>query len=260
MEMDFDQQFLENRSNINENGKKVLAYISQNKEEVAKLTISELADQVHFSASFLSKLFKKIGFDTFAELKVSLKNEVTNKQIIHKRDDLIELQQYDLHQTKQIFDQTNFSGLFELLTKAECIYCYGTGHIHQNIMRELARNLMYLTDKKVIRLSGKSEFESMQYSVNPKDVLIISSHTGQNEEMLQMVLYLLQMGVKIVNISLLTDNKLSSIATFNLFYYSNPIETNHPNRQLQSFLALNYCIDTFIRKYIEYLSEQSDDK
>lgn len=252
--MDFDQQFLENRSNVNENGRKVLAYISQNKEDVSKLTITELADQVHFSSSFLSKLFKKIGFDTFAELKVSLKNEIASKKVSLRKENLMELQQYDLHQTQQLFDQTDFSGLFALLTEAECIYCYGTGHIHQNIMRELSRNFMYLTNKKVIRMSGKSEFESLPYSANSKDILIISSHTGENKEMLKIILYLIQMGVKIVNISLLTDNELSSISNFNLFYYSNPIETNHPNRYLQSFLPLNYCVDTLIRKYIEYLS------
>lgn len=253
--MDFDQQFLESRANINDNEKKVLAYISQNKEQVITLNISQLAAVVHFSPSFLSKLFKKIGFETFAECKVSLKNAVNGKKSLGKNKSLIELQQYDLHQTKQIIDQTDFSKLFSILGEASSIYCYGTGHIHQNIMRELSRHLMYLTNKKIIRLSGKSEFEGIQYSIQPEDILIISSHTGETPEMIKMVMYLLQIGVKIVNISSLTDNELSSISTFNLFYYSNPIETSFPNRHIQSFLPLNYCIDTFIRKYIEYLSE-----
>lgn len=58
--------------------KEILSYILENQQEVEKMSIIELGEQVHTSKSTILRLTKKIGFSGFSEFKYFLKQSPEN--------------------------------------------------------------------------------------------------------------------------------------------------------------------------------------
>ena len=64
---------------LNENDLYIYHYILNNKKEVLKMTIYELAEKCYISHTNIFLFAKKVGLDGFSELKIQLKWELNNK-------------------------------------------------------------------------------------------------------------------------------------------------------------------------------------
>lgn len=251
--MSFEKRIIAVQDHLNFNEKQALDWIYQHKEQLLGKTITNIASDVHMSKSFVSKLIKKVGYSSFAEFKVKLEEEMV-PPVSQKTSHLIDVQQGDLSETKRLLRQTNFKGIFQMLDDSEFIYCYGTGHTQQNYMRELSRNLMSIGSKRVIYLSGKSELESIVSTATSNNCLIISSNSGETNSTIEIVEKLVLRRVSILSITAFSSSRLVRLSDYNLFYLSTPIVNPLNKNSLFSFLPLNLCIDTLIRKYLEHLS------
>ena len=251
----FDQRIVNLNHPLTENEKNVIEYIHQHQSEINSLTISELAQKIHYSSSFISKLIKKIGYTNFAELRYELKSNIEkeNMSIQYK---VIDQQRNDISKTNSMLMQTSFDSINHLLKNSTAIYVYGTGHSQANYMRELSRNLMLLVNVPVIFLSGQSEFESVQPVIKSTDCIWIASISGKSKNVIEGVKMLCLNQVLIISMTPFSDNTLASLATYNLFYYSTPIPNPIRNRDVVSYLSLGYCIDYVIREYIDFLQKQ----
>lgn len=256
--MNLEQRIIDCQANLNFNEQQASKWLYQNKQRLNDYAMADIAEQIHMSKSFVSKLMKKLGYSSFAEFKVELKNEQgANKQ---ESLALIDIQKKDLSETERLLRQTNFEKIFELIEATEIIYCYGTGHTQQNYMRELSRNLMCIGSKRVIYLSGKSELESILSTATAQDCLIVSSNSGEGTSLMKVVDELCLRGVSIISITSFASSRLVRVSDYNLFYVSTPLVNPLNHNPIFSFLPLNLCIDTLIRKYLTDLSFVNEGK
>ncbi|BDR57751.1 MurR/RpiR family transcriptional regulator [Xylocopilactobacillus apicola] len=251
--MSFEQRIIATKNKLNYNEKQVVEYMYKNKALLTGLKIQDLAINVHLSKSFISKLIKKLGYSSFAEFKVKIKAESTQYNKL-PNSDLIEAQKKDLQETERLLQQVNFSAIFKVLDYADFIYCYGTGHSNQNCIKELSRNLMSIGNKRVVYLSGKSELESIIPLITDRNCLIVSSHSGESQELIDILEMFKLKQSRIISITAFSNNTLVRLADYNLFYFSTLIKNPIHNNKIYSFLPLNLCIDTLIRKYLEHLN------
>ena len=73
--MSLDQLIYEKIPSLSAGQRKVAEYILNNKDAVTKLKIQELADILFISKSSIHRFVKKIGFNGFNDLKVSIAKE-----------------------------------------------------------------------------------------------------------------------------------------------------------------------------------------
>lgn len=251
----FDQKIINHNLQLTNNEMEVVKYIHKNPDEVCNDTISNLAKNTHYSASFISKVVKKVGYTSFAELKYDLKNDLYQKSK-EQATSLLDIQNHDIEKTKKLLLQMDFSRINELFDTSDAIYVYGTGHSQMNYMRELSRNLMALVKVPVIFLSGLSEFESVLYTVQNTSCFIIASTTGETPILIDSVKILNLSEVPIISITKFSDNTLSNLSTLNLFYYSTLIKNPNGTKDIKSFLPLAYTVDYVIREYIDHLNNK----
>lgn len=252
---DFDQKVIHATKKLTPNELAVLQYIHQNAEKLNEKTISDLAKDTHFSSSFISKVVKKIGYESFAEMRFDLKNNLAEKTQSNEYNAL-KNQNIDITKTNSLLLQMNFKPINKLFDSASAIYVYGTGHSQNNYMRELSRNLMALVSIPVIFLSGQSEFQSVIYTAQPTSCFIIASTTGETPALIDAVKILNLAQVPIISFTKFSDNQLSNLATYNLFYYQTSIKNPVRKREIRSYLPLGYVIDFTIREYVEHLREK----
>lgn len=255
--MKLESNYITFQQALSNTEKKVVQFMIKNKDFTRKATISQLSQEVHTSKSFISKLVQKIGYTSFAELKLTLSNETNNHSFQKEYNNFIELQQQDLLKTKKMIEQTNFNPIFELLDQTSIIYCYGTGHSIQNCMRELSRHLMSMCEKQVIYIVGQNELETMVDLITPNDCFIVASFSGETTNLIKQIEQLSLKQIPMINFSPFIDTRLSRLATYNLFYFSTPITNPIRNNQMVSFLPLYLCIDTLTKLYLEHLINKS---
>lgn len=248
--MDLESRIFINKDKLSINEMQCLNYISNNKKEVSKLSIKDLSERTFYSAGFISKLIKKLNYQGFSDFKNQIGKELSKDKSTNSSIELLQLD--TLTKTKNILSQTDFSAVFSRIDSAENIYCFGTGHTINNYMREFGRNLMFVTNKRVVFMTGMSELESTIYSIKKDDVIIVASNTGENKEMLKVLFQIKNEGSHIINISPFLDSELTSLADFNIYYYINKITLSYREKPYVSFLTLNYCSEFFILEYISY--------
>jgi len=117
----FDQRVVEFDKHLTANEKSVIEYIHQHANDINAMTISQLAKEVHYSSSFISKVVKKIGYADFAEMRYELKDEV-DKENSSKEVDVIEQQRIDIAKTNSLLLQTRFESINKLLESATALY------------------------------------------------------------------------------------------------------------------------------------------
>lgn len=254
--MSFESRLIAASKTLNYNEKQVIEWIYEHHNELADYSIAKISREVHLSKSFISKLIKKIGFNSFAEFKLMAKEDLCVKAQTVDLTQILDIQLNDINETRRLLSQVDFTSLFNRYSQSEFIYCYGTGHTNQNYIRELSRGLMSIGTKRVIHLSGKSELESILSLVTNKDCFFISSHSGESKDLVDILNKLKLKGVMIVSITSFSNSTLVRLADYNLFYFSTPLFNPVKNNEVSSFLPLNLCIDTLIRNYLVYLQNE----
>lgn len=252
--MSFEQKVIAAKSKLNYNEQQTITWIYQHQNLLDHCQLADIAQQVHTSKSFVSKLIKKIGYSSFAEFRIDLKSQA-KKTPATDSTALLELQQQDLNETFKLLEKINFAAIFQCFDHANFIYCYGTGHSNQDCIRELSRNLMSIGNKRIVYLSGKSALESIIPLIDDKDCFIISSHSGESPSLINILQLLKLKGAQILSITVFSNNQLVRLADFNLFYFTTLITNPIQNNQIYSFLPLNLCIDTLVRKYLTHLEK-----
>ena len=73
---------LEKVKSLNELEYSIYVHLNKDKNKVKDLRLKEVADELHVSASMITRVCKKLGFDGFSEYKLHLRyNEENNRKV-----------------------------------------------------------------------------------------------------------------------------------------------------------------------------------
>ena len=235
----------------------IASYILNNKDAITKLKIQELADILFISKSAIHRFVKKIGFNGFNDLKVSIakgnadlleNNSYINvnypfqakdnpRQIAFK---LLELYEKAIKDTFEYVDLDQIKAVSKLIDSADVIDVYT--HAHNSNIAENFQDKMLTIGRSV---NCPSSFYNQRLTVlasDQKHVAIILSYSGKATFILPIVKKLYEKGVKVIQIGKAGSNYYSQYVTYHL-----SISDSENNRdrmsQFSSHIAMQYIMD-----------------
>ena len=258
----------------------IASYILNNKDAVTKLKIQELADILFISKSSIHRFVKKIGFNGFNDLKVSIAKENADllennsyinvnypfqakdnpRQIAFK---LLELYEKAIKDTFEYVDLDQIKAVSQLIDSADVIDVYT--HAHNSNIAENFQDKMLTIGKSV---NCPSSFYNQRLTVlasDQKHVAIILSYSGKATFILPIVKKLYEKGVKVIQIGKAGSNYYSQYVTYHL-----SISDSENNRdrmsQFSSHIAMQYIMDVLYgciynekrRKNTKYIYDSID--
>ena len=258
----------------------IASYILNNKDAVTKLKIQELADILFISKSAIHRFVKKIGFNGFNDLKVSIAKENADllennsyinvnypfqakdnpRQIAFK---LLELYEKAIKDTFEYVDLDQIKAVSQLIDSADVIDVYT--HAHNSNIAENFQDKMLTIGRSV---NCPSSFYNQRLTVlasDQKHVAIILSYSGKATFILPIVKKLYEKGVKVIQIGKVGSNYYSQYVTYHL-----SISDSENNRdrmsQFSSHIAMQYIMDVLYgciynekrRKNTKYIYDSID--
>ena len=235
----------------------IASYILNNRDAVIKLKIQELADTLFISKSAIHRFVKKIGFNGFNDLKVSIAKEnadlLENNSYINvnypfqAKDNprqidfkLLELYEKAVKDTFEYVDLGQIKAVSQLIDSADVIDVYT--HAHNSNIAENFQDKMLTIGKSV---NCPSSFYNQRLTVlasDQKHVAIILSYSGKATFILPIVKKLYEKGVKVIQIGKAGSNYYSQYVTYHL-----SISDSENNRdrmsQFSSHIAMQYIMD-----------------
>lgn len=235
----------------------IASYILNNKDAITKLKIQELADILFISKSAIHRFVKKIGFNGFNDLKVSIAKENADllennsyinvnypfqakdnpRQIAFK---LLELYEKAIKDTFEYVDLDQIKAVSKLIDLADVIDVYT--HAHNSNIAENFQDKMLSIGRSV---NCPSSFYNQRLTVlasDQKHVAIILSYSGKATFILPIVKKLYEKGVKVIQIGKAGSNYYSQYVTYHL-----SISDSENNRdrmsQFSSHIAMQYIMD-----------------
>ena len=258
----------------------IASYILNNRDVVMKLKIQELADILFISKSAIHRFVKKIGFNGFNDLKVSIAKENADllennsyinvnypfqakdnpRQIAFK---LLELYEKAIKDTFEYVDLDQIKAVSQLIDSADVVDIYT--HAHNSNIAENFQDKMLTIGKSV---NCPSSFYNQRLTVlasDKKHVAIILSYSGKATFILPIVKKLYEKGVKVIQIGKAGSNYYSQYVTYHL-----SISDSENNRdrmsQFSSHIAMQYIMDVLYgciynerrRKNTKYIYDSID--
>lgn len=235
----------------------IASYILNNRDMVMKLKIQELADILFISKSAIHRFVKKIGFNGFNDLKVSIAKEDADllennsyinvnypfqakdnpRQIAFK---LLELYEKAIKDTFEYVDLDQIKAVSQLIDSADVVDIYT--HAHNSNIAENFQDKMLSIGRSV---NCPSSFYNQRLTVlasDKKHVAIILSYSGKATFILPIVKKLYEKGVKVIQIGKAGSNYYSQYVTYHL-----SISDSENNRdrmsQFSSHIAMQYIMD-----------------
>ena len=233
---------------LNENDLYIYHYILNNKKEVLKMTIYELAEKCYISHTNIFRFAKKVGLDGFSELKIQLKWELNNKtnssytnikRVVNEYNDII-----------NDFLVKDMENVLEKIYAANCIYIYGTDQAHYIVAQEMRKDFIH-TGKQVIVVDGLSEVKYLLMQAAKDDLFIIISQFGNDESAISIAKKLKEQNISSLGIALNYKSELAKLVDYYIGYKTDAIQIEKEGPYYSSVM-LFVIVNMLFFKYMEF--------
>ncbi|WP_315072799.1 MurR/RpiR family transcriptional regulator [uncultured Clostridium sp.] len=246
-------------NNLTETEKLLADYILKNQEQVAGMSLDELAKVSFSSISTIHRLCKKIGLNGFKEFKIKFVEELSSKmnkpEIIDinfpfKKDDsqfqiAVNIKQLyidTLNNTFSFFDTEQLKDAVDLIYNAEIVDMYAvTNNIQtalnfQDKMQSIGRyvNVSLVPMNQVYRAAASNS--------KNKQVAIILSYSGKTPEIKEIALVLKRKEIETLVICSAQENYLTNLFNYHIFVSSKE-NLKKKISHFSSHIATQYALD-----------------
>lgn len=240
----------ENYEKLNESDLHIWNYILHHKKECQTMSIKELAYECNISHTTILRFTHKLGLQGYSELKIYLKWDNTEQNQLNNKE--IENIYRDIEKTIEVMKNRDFYDVFELFEKADRIYIYGSGAVQKSAAEDLKRNMIF-GNKLIYVLEGREELNiTLDTLLSSKDVFVLISLSGNNSFMNEFASKLKKKGVKIISITQVGNNELSSISDISIQFYTHSIFINKNQVEFCSTTQFFLVNQILLLKYLEY--------
>ena len=241
-----------NYQSLNENDLYIWNYIIHHRKECERLSIDDLASRCNVSRSTILRFSKRLGLKGYAELKVFLRidNHMTDKSAT--ADNMYNVYVDILKQYREY----NYRGIVESIYNAKNLYVFGTG-VFQSTSAQHFKRAFSLAGKIFLDIDRSADFSAYTNLLQPGDVFVAISYSGENRHLLD---YINQLKLKGVIIVAITSNKectLSHEADYSL--QAKVYSVMSTTGRLEDLPGNYYIlIDFLVAYYMEYAKRRGD--
>ncbi len=243
----------ENYSKLNEIDLHILNFMTNNERLCTTLSISELAKKCSVSTATILRTAQKLNFSGYSEFKFFLKSD--NHDETSMKVDFMEILNQDITQTMKMFSHnSHLQEIYDIMDHAQNVYAYGTGIGQRLMLQEFSRCLLNV-NKNIILVPATGELKIIKNNMSQDDLLFIASWSGNIDKYRDTLISLEVMGVPIISITNLSNNELSSIAKYNL-YFQNSFKDKKLNVTISSYLTLHLVLHLLYDGYVEHKNKK----
>ncbi|MGR9048570.1 MurR/RpiR family transcriptional regulator [Halobacillus faecis] len=250
---------------FSEKEKLIADYILENTEEIVHSTINQVADDLMVADATVFRFCKRLGFKGYQAMKIALASEIVNPiQDIHEK---ITEDDTDFEITEKVF-QANIRALetsrdvqnplslkkaMEYLVEADRVFFFGSGG--SNILAMDAQHKFMRTGMEAYAYPD-THLQLMSASqMRETDVAVVISHTGSNQDILDIVDVAKENNVKIIAITNFAKSPLTKVVDLSLYTVAE--ETEFRSEALASRIAGLSLIDSLFVNYSVKKKEQA---
>lgn len=236
----------QNYEKLNENDRVVIKQILIFQREYRNLSCEKIAYECHISRATLLRLCRKIGLNSFSDLKYLLKeNQIEPINSVDDFHNVCINYRLLINELQKI----SFQLICKMIYNAETIYIYGTGNEQKSLAQEVKR-IFLSVDKCVIDLFDKGEVELMRESFCKNDLFIIISLSGETKEGIE-IAKLINSHIHTLSLTRLDNNTIATLCEYNLYVATQKLDAlqNTSYEVVGAFYAL---LDLLYINYIEY--------
>ncbi|GEN54680.1 MurR/RpiR family transcriptional regulator [Halobacillus faecis] len=252
-------------SQFSEKEKLIADYILENTEEIVHSTINQVADNLMVADATVFRFCKRLGFKGYQAMKIALASEIVNPiQDIHEK---ISEEDTDFEITEKVF-QANIRALetsrdvqnplslkkaMEYLIEADRVFFFGSGG--SNILAMDAQHKFMRTGMEAYAYPDTHVQLMSASQMRETDVAVVISHTGSNQDILDIVDVAKENKVKIIAITNFAKSPLTKVVDLSLYTVAE--ETEFRSEALASRIAGLSLIDSLFVNYSVKNKEQA---
>lgn len=259
--MSLKQKIYKQRSKLNSSELNIVKALLSDPKCNSQLSLSKLAKKLFVSESAIFRLCKKLGLSGYSEMKFELAH-LSEESKKENNVNLIEQITNAANMTIKQFKRIDLNSFFQTLHNAQTVYLYSTGWQQELIADYFAKSLFLVGKKAVVLPSALDELKRCSSWSNKGDILCVISYSGNNlgvyEELKN--LSLVDDNLKVVSMSKLGANKISTLADYNFFFetINFSYNTGFTNEKI-SFSPAYIYIDLLVSNYYLWIKESHTD-
>lgn len=268
----FDLKLREVSNGLSAKERGVAEYIIANKQSLKNMSIQTLAKANDVSTTTILRLCHKLGYQGFSDLKIDLitasgsskQDNVLQEDI--NLDDSIEtvngkihlIEKSSIDETHAMMNSEQLAKANELIRNSNKVVIYGAGSSGL-VGKELEYQLIKIKKDVSCHLDYSIQF-SIVNTLDKHDLLIIISHSGENQDGVKLLTLAQQFGVPSIAITKMGQSRISGLADVLLHTISTesvsrliPIRSKISQLSVINMLVTNL----FIQQYDERLLKQT---
>lgn len=246
--MKLEERYNQFHKSFTENDEMIWQYLKKNRADCVGKSINALAEQCCVSRTTILRFAKKLGFDGYSELKVTLRQEAEGRgerlsnitQVVGLYNDVI----HRIH-------KRDCRDVFKLIDQARNLYVYSSGMAQSTVAREITRIFMNV-EKLFFEIKGKAETSHVLETISSRDVVFMISYSGESEETVGFARSLKIRNVPIVSITTLHENELAKLSDINFYISSLTLEKGNWDMGYTSLTTFYILVEMLFLKYREY--------
>lgn len=215
---------LQEFDNLSASEKAVANKILELEEAIKYMTVRDLAEASFTATSAVSRMAKKLGFESYLEFKEAFIKELTylnshfsdiDANVPFTKDDnlarvagaMASMYEQTSQDTLELVDYSQLIRAIDLIEKADTIHvlCYGVG---QDFARVFADRMMRIGKRVLVTDNIHTQFYSAYHS-EKSDCFIVISYTGTTRKIRTYVEYINRNKAKSILITSIGENDLS---------------------------------------------------
>lgn len=267
----FDLKLREVSNGLSTKERGVADYIIANKPSLKNMSIQTLAKANNVSTTTILRLCHKLGYQGFSDLKIDLitasgssrPDNVLQEDI--NLDDSIEtvngkiqqIEKSSIDETHAMMNTEQLAKANKLIRNSNKVVIYGAGSSGL-VGKELEYQLIKIKKDVSCHLDYSIQF-SIVNTLDKHDLLIIISHSGENQDGVKLLTLAQQLGVPSIAITKMGQSRISGLADVLLHTISTEsVSRLIPIRSKMSQLSVINMLVTnlFIQQYDERLLKQ----
>jgi DNA-binding MurR/RpiR family transcriptional regulator len=211
--MRFEERVHKYEYKLNDTDDQIIEHIINNKQEAVTMSIQYLASKLYTVPNTITRLSKKLGYEGYSQMKISLKEEIHTQQDLSE-DCLIN----NINKTIGLIDREKLAIVTKMIQEAHRVLFFGVGDTAP-FCEIMVKNL------KVVGKHAEYHFHrhDMVHEVNQlevTDVLFLISLSGETPQVIDMAELAKQRGARLISLTHFDKNSLEHMSDAKLYCYS----------------------------------------
>jgi len=246
------------REELPSSSRKVADYVLTHMNQIARMTIHQLAEESDTSAAAVVRFCRALGLKGYPELRMRISADTARTDLkgyhdIEKDERPVDLIEKTLSNSIQALQDTakqlnddRIADAIDVIDQARAIYFYGIGASH--VVAEDAAQKWTRVGKLAIQETDQHLLATILANARPEDVFFAISYSGETEEVVELIRLAKIQGLKIISLTRFGDNRISQLADIALWTSRAP-EAPLRSAALSSRLAQLFAIDVLFLSY-----------